>query len=118
MKEQITITFKGKQYTSKPLRMGVFVALQKTKAFLSDGQYQNIWKTTTAAGDHALVMIDVEASMNVLFPELIKDLKPNAISELSIKDYNEIKKPYLKEVAPFINSFVELLNDDSSEEGK
>lgn len=114
MQEQLSITFKGKKYTSREMKVGTFVDLEKMKAFLSNGQYQNIWRMTTAPGDHALQMINVEASFNVLFPKLIEDLKPKAIRDLGIKDYKELLKAY-KEVNEFIEGYVKVLNEDESE---
>ena len=47
-------------------------------------------------------MIDVEATLSVLCPQLVADLKVKSFSELGLKDFKEISDIYMNEVFPFL----------------
>ena len=58
----------------------------------------------------ALDMIDIEATLTVLAPRLIEDMKVDRFSKLGLKDYLMIKKEYLEVIEPFMVEIKKILN--------
>lgn len=116
MQEQLNISFKGKSYTSEPVVVGNFIAVQKLKSMLSDGQWGNIYRSATMDGDESLIMIEIEAILNVFFPKLVEDLKPKSIRELGIKDYKDFKKLYEDKIKTWFNGYLKMLQETDDEE--
>ena len=53
-------------------------------------------------------MIDIEAFLTILCPELIKDLKSGSFKELGIEDYMELKNAYEEQFTPWWESVLKL----------
>ena len=109
MKESVTVKIFGKEYTIPFPNVGQYYRIESTKPEISSGMYNSMLLSNTLSAQNALDMIDVEATLIVLCPELIKDLKVENFSKLGIKDYREIKNVYFKEVAPFFKEINDLL---------
>lgn len=118
MQEQLKITFKGKSYESKPLKVGTFIDIEKAKALLSAGQYGSMVRMATGVGDESLMMIDIEATISVLFPKLIEDIKPATIRDLGLKDYREFRTLYTEKVFNWLKESVKVLNYVDEEDKK
>lgn len=97
---------KNNTYKIEDIRVGHFIDLEKMKASLSGGMYGPMFRMGTVASDEALTMIDIESFFTVFSPQLIKDLKSKSIRDLSMQDYNEIKKVYVGTIVPWYNEYL------------
>lgn len=100
----------GKEYEVSFPNVGQFYDIESTKQKLGRGYYNTLLGNPTKTAQDALDMIDIEASLTVLVPELIRDMKVKSFSELGLKDYLEIKQIYEHEVYPFLKEAENLLS--------
>ena len=63
-----------------------------------------------------LDMIDIEATLTVMCPALIKDLKVDSISKLDIRDFRVIREAYDEKVVPFFKKVMDALNPANKED--
>lgn len=109
MKTSVFIEISGRKYEIKYPTVGEYYRIECLKQSLSNGTYSQLMLSNSLNALNALDMIDIEATLLVLSPELIKDLKVKNLSELGIKDYVMIREAYIKEVVPFFKEINELL---------
>lgn len=94
---------------------GGLIEIEILKTQLSRGQYNEISNAGTVSGNYSRFMIDTISTFTILFPQLKKDLNVKTISELNPLDSKKLLKVYLKEVLPWLNSWMEILNSDDEE---
>lgn len=111
MIEQKTIKIQGKSYEIKYPTVGEYYTIESLKQTLSLGIYNTMAKSNVTTAIHACDMIDLEATLAILCPNLITDLKVESIKDLGLKDYVELKRVYVKEVFPFLKEIEKLLSD-------
>lgn len=104
------------QYTIKMPTVGNFYDIEVNKQVLGKGFYSSVVKTNTVSAMHAADMIDIEAHLSVLCPDLLKDLKARSFKDLGLEDYNEIKKVYIKDFVPWWEKIHKLLKDAEKDE--
>lgn len=109
MEDFVIISIKGREYNIPYPNVGQYCRIESTKQLLSSGNYSSMMLTGSASTNHALDMIDIESSISILCPDLIKDLKVSKFSQLGISDYKEIRDEYIKKVAPFFKEINNLL---------
>jgi hypothetical protein len=68
--------------------------------------YNQLASTNTSQAQSAADMVDIEATLTVLVPDFIKDLKSNSFEELGIKDYAEIRSLYIEQILPWWNEML------------
>lgn len=110
MTDSKIVKIRGKEYKFEYPNVGMYYSIETAKQRLGKGYYNVLLGNVTKAAQDALDMIDIEASLSVLCPDLIADLKVEKFSQLGIADYKEIKEIYLKEVQPFLKEVSDLLN--------
>lgn len=110
MKESVQILVQGKEYTVPFPNVGQYCRIEAVKQTLSSGNYSSMMGTGSITANHALDMIDIEATLVVLVPDLIKDLKVTNFSQLGIVDFKELKSEYILKIAPFFKEINELLS--------
>lgn len=110
MNKQIVFAVKGNNYTIKFPNVGQFQSIESIKQVLSRGMYLALVQTNTISANNALDMIDIEAYLSVLCPELIKDLKCDKFSDLGLEDYMELKKAYDEQFVPWWNEILKLIS--------
>jgi hypothetical protein len=115
MTETIEIVIKGKSYRTEPLTVGKLVDLTKMRNTLTNGQYGQIYRHALVNSDNSLQAIDIQAFFMVFCPSLIKDLKVDAIFDLGIEDYKEIKDIYKAQVQTWLIEVESLLRDNTNE---
>lgn len=89
--------------------VGQYYSIECLKAKLSSGVYGQMLLSSSQAAVHALDMIDIEATLTVLCPQLIADLKVG-INALSLEDYADLRNAYSKSVVPFFKEINKLLS--------
>jgi len=107
--EQLTFTFRGKNYQTEPLTVGRFIDLWKMRSALSMGTYGQLYRNAMESSDEALTMIDIEAFLAVFCPVFKSDLKPGTINELGLEDYLELKQVFVEHIQPWVVSVENLL---------
>jgi len=115
MERQIVLKVKGNNYTIEFPNVGKFQRIESMKQVISQGMYSQLISTATLSTVEALNMVDMEAYLSILAPQLIKDLKCDSFSELDIEDYLELKKVYLDQFVPWWNSILNLINPNERE---
>lgn len=110
MIETCKMEIKGRQYEVAFPNVGQFCRIEALKQDLSMGKYNEMLSSKTSSSLAALDMIDIEATLTILCPALIQDLKVR-IGELGVVDYVEIKKEYVKTVVPFLKKINDILYD-------
>ena len=115
LQDDIKMTVLRHEYPVKFPNVGHFYQIEATKQSLARGFYNTMVMSPSASAQHALDMIDIEAALVVLCPDLIKDLKVKNFSELDIRDYKVIRDEYYKVVAPFFKEIQDLLRGNESD---
>ena len=110
--EEAKFKVKGVEYPVKYPTVGEFYRIEALKQSLSMGYYNVMISSASSQAQHALDMIDVQATLVVLCPKLIEDLKVKNFGELHIKDYVIIRDAYLKVIAPFFKEIENLLKGE------
>jgi hypothetical protein len=106
-----TLKIKGKTYLVEFPNVGKFRTIENIKQALSGGQYGNLLRSGTVDTERALSMIDVEAYISVLAPQLLKDLKVDSFSELGIMDFREIEIEFENTFIPWWNKVMKAISN-------
>lgn len=104
------ITVKGRKYEIQFPNVGQYYQIEVNKQRLGKGSYNSLIGNPTITAQRALDMIDVEATLSVLCPQLVADLKVKSFSELGLKDYKEICDIYMQDVFPFLKEAEKILS--------
>ena len=116
MKDSVSLSIKGHEYTVNFPNVGQFYQIEAMKQSLSRGFYNQMIMSPSSMAQHALDMIDIEATLMVLCPKLIEDLKVKNFNDLDIRDYKLIRDEYNSHVAPFFKEISNLLRGDDKVE--
>jgi len=114
-KSQIEFKVKNNKYTIDYPNTGQLIDVEKMKAVLSGNSYDGISNQNTNSGFYAKYLIDTVATINILCPQLVKDLKVKSILDLSAVDSNMLLKIYVKELLPWFIDWENALNSDDEE---
>lgn len=109
MSNSVKMTVKGREYEISYPNVGQFYQIESMKQSLSRGFYNTMVMSPSSMTQHALDMIDIEASIVVLCPKLIEDLKVKNFAQLDVRDYKIIRDEYVKVVEPFFREINEML---------
>src|SRR5690606_30476032 len=96
--------------------VGDYYAIEASKQSLSFGFYNSLSESSVLSAYNATDMIDIEATLTILCPLLIKDLKCESFKKLGIKEYLMIKQAYIEQFVPWWKSIQELLNPKKNDE--
>lgn len=116
MSNSVKMTVKGREYEISYPNVGQFYQIESMKQSLSRGFYNTMVMSPSSMTQHALDMIDIEASIVVLCPKLIEDLKVKNFAQLDVRDYKIIRDEYVKVVEPFFREINEMLQIPKKEE--
>lgn len=108
--ESKKIKIRGKEYTLTFPNVGQYYEIEAMKQRLGRGFYNTMLGNPTKTAQEALDMIDIEATISILMPELMKDLKVDSFSQLGLLDYQDIKKVYNTEIFPFMKEIIDMLS--------
>lgn len=110
--EEVKIKINGNDYPVTYPKVGEFYKIEAMKQSLSLGFYNMMAQSTSMQTQHALDMIDIQATLVVLCPKLIEDLKVKNFAELDIRDYIIIRDAYIKTIQPFFKEIDSLLKGE------
>ena len=88
--ENLIFKTKGNEYNIEFPNVGTFRKIETLKQILSSGVYESLSSTNTVGAFQASDMVEIEANLSVLAPELIKDLKCDDFQSLGLLDYKEL----------------------------
>ena len=108
---QITFSLMGKSYQVAYPTVGKLTAIEATKQALTGGQYGNMLRTETLAAQAALDIVDIQATLSILAPDVIKDLEASSFSELGIQDFNTIRDAYRSQIVPWLKEVGGVLSN-------
>lgn len=111
MNESVELTIRGRNYTVRYPNVGEYYRIEAMKQVLGRGYYNSLAQTPTQTAVSALDMIDIEATLSILCPQVIEDLKVSNFSDLGLKDYQEIKRAFFDSVVPFLSEINEFLKE-------
>lgn len=109
LQEEVKFIVKGHEYTIKYPTVGQYYNIEALKQSLGRGNYNMMLQSPLRSVQDALDMIDIEATLTIMCPDLIKDLKV-PITELDVRDFVAVKDAYIKQVAPFFKSINDALH--------
>ena len=115
MNENVTLELNGKEYSFGFPTVGEFCQIESMKQALARGNYSVMITSPMTSTQLALDMIDIEATLTVMCPTLIKDLKVDSISKLDVRDFRMIREAYDEKVVPFFKEVMNLLNPANKE---
>jgi len=110
MNREIVLLVLGNSYSIKFPTVGQFQAIESLKQVISKGMYSSLMSTNTVSANASLDMIDIEAYLTVLCPQLLKDLKCDSFINLGVEDYMVIKEAYDKQFIPWWNDIMKLVS--------
>ena len=110
LNENLIFKLKGKQYTIAFPRVGEYRSIEAMKQTLSMNTYSSMYRAMMASTEEAMDMVDIEAYLSVLCPDVIKDLKCNSLSDLGLLDYKELKTAFKGQFIPWWNEIENLLH--------
>lgn len=88
---------------------GKFVDITSYKYDITNGRYEQMVFSTVQATRDAVTLIEMEAYITFLCPELIKELKA-PIRKLCIVDLTELLKAYKEQMEPWIKEWQKIFN--------
>ena len=103
--DEVKISIKGHEYTVAFPNVGQYYRIEAMKQSLSRGFYNSMVMSPANSAQHALDMIDIEATLVVLCPQLVDDL--------DVRDYKLIRDEYNGKVLPFFKEINDLLSGKS-----
>lgn len=109
LSEEVKFSVKGREYSVKYPTVGQYYQIEAMKQSLSRGMYNSMVTSPSFTAQHALDMIDIEATLVILIPDFIKDLKVKNFGELDIRDYKEIRDEFVEKVQPYFKEVADLL---------
>lgn len=112
MKEKILFKVKTStvqnEYEINLPTVGQYRDIEVYKQMLSNGMYASLVTSATNSAMNALDIIDIEATLRVLCPKFMEDLKCE-IRDLSLKDFAVIKEAFNRDVKPLADEIEKLM---------
>ena len=122
MKEELerkkVIVINGDDFTLDitNLKVGDYIALETEKQRLSGSKYYELATTYFTNTLNAASLIDMIATFRVLLPDIEKSISAESFEKLNIIDTKELLKVYIKEVAPWYQSWMKEFNSPFEDE--
>ena len=109
LRKQFVFKLKSNEYTISIPNPGQLVDIESQKAILSSGLYADIMNSGTLGSNYSLDVIDIQAYLSVLCPELMKDMKVPT-REMDLFDFRELRDAYVEQFVPWVNEWMTVLN--------
>lgn len=118
--DAITIKVLNNTYEVNYPNVGQFVDIKVQENLISKGQLSDLILSGLSMADEAeaAITIKIMAFFNICVPDLIKDLKVKSLRDLSMIDFLEIRKIYVKQISPWLNEWQKkirtIIDEDSN----
>lgn len=99
-----TFTAKNKSYSFNAPTVGEMIAIDGQKIALSNGKYQQMMNIHLVTTQSMLDMIDAEATLSVMCPQFMQDLKTpkKTLMAMDVVDAKQfLDEVYRKQIAPW-----------------
>lgn len=106
---KVTVQGASKSYQVEIPTGGQLVQIENLKAIYSGNNYGGVAGSNTIGANYALDLVDMNAYLTVLCPDLIKDLKTEDLFKIDIFDLKELKEAYDNEFVDWVNKWQEAL---------
>ena len=113
-----TFKIEANSYDVEFPNTGQLLEIEILKVQLARGQYNEITNAGTINSNYSRLLIDMIAVFTVLFPQLKKDMNVKTISELKVEDSKKLLQLYVKEILPWMNLWMDVMNSDDEDEIK
>lgn len=121
LERQKEFRVKTNSYTIKFPTVGQFLDIESRRMQLSNGSYSMLLRSALISSGTAMDMIDMAATLSVLCPDLIKDIKAPSLMDLDPFDANELLTAYNTDIKSWIDKwmgvFINAVNKDKKEDG-
>jgi hypothetical protein len=111
---KISFTLKVKdveqEYSISYPSIGEQIDIETLKANLTRGMYGAISSSQSNIASKVLLQIDAIATLNILCPDLKKDLKVEGLTTLAEEDFLPILSTYIRVILPWINEWDSVLS--------
>lgn len=123
MQRELAIEIKNgkdaaRSYTIKIPTAGQLVDIETYKSVYTQGNYGKIVMSATTQANDALDLVDMNANLRALCPDLLKDWGVQDLFELDIFDIQLVKKVYDGKVLPWMKEWQSALQNLGKEESK
>lgn len=105
MQREVILEVAGNSYPIKLPNMGQLIEIEMIKAQITNGTYGQIVGNMSALGVMSLDMVDMIATLNVLCPTMLSDMKVDNWAQLDVFDILEIYRGYAESVSPWFKEF-------------
>ena len=121
MRRQIVFEIKGKDDSIKSYSIniptaGQLVDIETYKSVYTQGNYGKIIRSTTQQSSEALDLVDMNANLRALCPDLLSDWKVNDLFELDIFDIQLVKSVYDDKILPWMKEWQDALKNIGKKE--
>lgn len=105
--DQITIKVCGNSYDIKYPNIGQTIDIKTRELTISRGQMSELMFLGSASVEEADVAIAVKtiAFFQIACPKLIDDLKVKSLMDLSVIDFLELRKAFIKQINPWLREW-------------
>lgn len=118
MQRHLTFKVKENSYSISFPTVAQFIDIEATKAKLASDSYNDMIRVGTLLSVKALDLVDMTANLEILCPELKKDLKADSILSLDIFDAKQLLTEYKKQFVPWMVEWQRVLAEVEKEEEK
>lgn len=94
--------------------VGGFIDIEVLKAQLSQGRYDAIASTFSVSSSYAKFLIDAIATLTVMAPKVLADLKIESLEKLTMVQSKELLDVYYKTIKPWLEAWQKFLNTDAT----
>ena len=108
LQKEISFELKGNTYSIKFPNVGQILDIEVLKSSLAKGFYSSMQATLNRDSQFALDVVDCQAYLTVLCPQLMKDLKV-PFQELQIEEVIEIRSIFVDKILPFIKQWRDII---------
>lgn len=107
---QKQVSFKGNSYSISYPTVGQLIDIRVIEQQLSRGTLKDL-VTSLGNSVDAYLYITTFAHIQVLTPDLIKDLRVNSLLDLQVEEFDELADFYSTEIAPWLQEWMDKMKE-------
>jgi len=102
---EIIIEFAGRSYKISYPNVGQFIDIATRESTLSKGNFKDLILSGLPDHQEAFGMIKVIAFIEIMLPQLVKDLKTESLLDLDPVDFEQISIAYFDIILPWLTEW-------------
>ncbi|NCU26939.1 hypothetical protein EOM86_09505 [Candidatus Nomurabacteria bacterium] len=111
MEEKKMFEFGGNTYTIEFPNVGQYLDIEAKRIQFSKGTYNGMIQSNLKSSGFALDLVDMAATLSVLCPDLMKDLKSGNLFALGILDAKRLVEAYNQQLRGWMDDWMKILMD-------